>query len=161
MDDFQPNNDEHDNGTFDVEGTGWARVSQVHHKGHGFWGDAVMVSRANPISGHEKATWRPKIKVSGTYAVWVTWYMSDNRADHVEYFLKSDSGASEQGPFVVDQRQNLDYPGTQTWVSLGKFRFTAGGSYYVQLRYNPAYNNAAAGTHSLCADAVIFRYREP
>ncbi len=161
IDDLQSINDRYDAGRFYIEGTGWVRVSRTHHYGHGFNADALMVSRAVSISGREKATWVPKIKTSGVYRVWLTWYMSDNRPEHVEFFLKSDDKPIEAGPYVVDQRQNLYAPGTQTWLSLGNHRFTAGGSYYIQERYNPVFNNPSAGSHSLEADAVIFQYVGP
>ncbi len=151
-------NAQYDTGVFSKSGSGWILVSLNHHLGHGFNMDSYYVSRSIPISGTEKARWAPKIKKSGTYEVWTTFYQSTNRPNHVEMFLKSDDAATEFGPFVIDQREVYGAYYTQTWVSLGRYRFTAGGSYYVDMRYNRAFNNPGNGTHSLCADAVLFQY---
>ncbi len=161
VDEHNSYNVQYDTGLFTKWGSGWALVSVQHHPGHGFAGDSYYVSRALPVSGTEKARWAPKVKKSGIYEVWSTFYQSTNRPDHVEIFLKSDDASTEFGPFVINQQQVFGAYYTQTWISLGRYRFTAGGSYYVDMRYNRAYNSTANGTHSLCADAVLFQYIGP
>jgi fibronectin type III domain protein len=65
-----------------------------------------------------KASWIPNIPEGGSYAVYVSYNMDDNRADNAKYSVKHLGGITE---FEVNQTM-----GGNTWLYLGHFLFASG-----------------------------------
>jgi hypothetical protein len=143
LDDDQANNRR---GTFEIFGPGWIHNTDPN-KGH--LGGYRYVSNYTdpPRDGTEAARWTPTLGNGGKFEVWVSFWRSDNRDTHVEYFVTSLDGA-ELGPFVLDQRGGS---GT-IWVKLGEFNFGAGTVNRVDLKWS-----AAGAAHSESADAAGFK----
>jgi hypothetical protein len=137
------------NGTFTRAGAGWLDTTDLNkgHQGH-YW----YVSNHGPLprDGAEAARWTPTITRAGRYEVWVSFYRSENRDDHAEYFVTSADGA-RLGPFVVSQYLGTEW-GDTAWVKLGEFSLEAGTAAHVDLDWS-----AAGRSHSECADAAAFR----
>jgi len=143
LDDDQGNNTR---GTCEILGPGWIHNTDPN-KGH--LGGYRYVSNYTdpPRDGTEAARFVPDIQNPGKYEVWVSFWRSDNRDTHVEYFVTS-LDATELGPFVLDQRGTS---GT-IWVKLGVFNLDAGTGNRVDLKWSPA-----GSSHSESADAAGFR----
>lgn len=137
------------NGSFTRGGAGWLDTTDPNkgYQGH-YW--YVSNNAPQPRDGAEAARWTPAVTRAGRYEVWVSFFRSENRDDHAEYFVTSSDG-EKLGPFVVSQY--LAGPsGDTTWVKLGEFHFEPGAAAHVDLDWS-----AAGRSHSECADATAFR----
>ncbi len=137
------------NGAFERVGPGWLDTTDPNkgYQGH-YW--YVSNNAPQPRDGTEAARWTPSFARAGRYEVWVGFYRSENRDDHVEYFVTSLDG-ERLGPFTVDQYL-AGSSGDTTWVKLGEFNVAAGAAAHVDLDWSPA-----GRSHSECADATAFR----
>lgn len=98
---------------------GFAHLRAIYHDGENPFADGSYRQASTVRRGREStATWRPRIRREGQYAVYVAYHSLPESADDAEYTIIH-SGIETK--MKVNQRM-----GGGTWVYLGTFHFTAG-----------------------------------
>ncbi len=134
-------------------GPGWVSRVEGGFGASGYLGDYHYISSTRGPNGTENATFTPNLAKAGTYEVFVGFFATFNRDDHVEFFVNSATGTT--GPFAVTMWVPTT-AGVEYWVSLGKFHFNAGtsGSVHHQFSY-------VGRSVSEEFDAAVFKYVGP